>query len=100
MLQRACACGQHSAASGTCRGCAKEKEALQRSALYREPLQGNAAAPPVVHDVLRASGQPLDSATRAFMEPRFGHDFSHVRVHLDSRAEKSAEAVNALAYTV
>jgi Domain of unknown function (DUF4157) len=57
-------------------------------------------APPIVHDVLRSPGQPLDAATRAFMEPRFGHDFSGVRVHTDARAAESAQAVNALAYTV
>ncbi|GAC1343004.1 MAG: hypothetical protein NVSMB27_02490 [Ktedonobacteraceae bacterium] len=34
------------------------------------------------------------------MEPRFGHDFSRVRVHTDDRAAESARAVNALAYTV
>jgi hypothetical protein len=34
------------------------------------------------------------------MEPRFGHDFSRVRVHTDARANASARAVNALAYTV
>jgi hypothetical protein len=34
------------------------------------------------------------------MEPRFGYDFSRVRVHADSKAAKSAEAVNAQAYTV
>jgi hypothetical protein len=34
------------------------------------------------------------------MEPRFGHDFSRVRVHADARAADSARAVNALAYTV
>jgi hypothetical protein len=34
------------------------------------------------------------------MEPRFGHDFSHVRVHTDAKAAESARAVNALAYTV
>jgi hypothetical protein len=45
-------------------------------------------------------GQPLDSATRAFMETRFGHDFSGVRVHTDSKAAESTRAVNALAYTV
>jgi hypothetical protein len=49
---------------------------------------------------LRSSGQPLDAAARAFMEPRFGYDFSRVRVHADSKAAKSAEAVNAQAYTV
>ena len=36
-----------------------------------------------VHEVLQAPGQPLDTATRAFMEPRFGYDFSRVRVHAD-----------------
>ncbi|WP_437993244.1 eCIS core domain-containing protein [Sorangium sp. So ce145] len=57
------------------------------------------AAPPVVQEVLRSPGQPLDAATRAFMEPRFGHDFSSVRVHADARAAESAAAIDALAYT-
>lgn len=61
---------------------------------------GGQLAPPIVHEVLRSAGQPLDPATRAFMEPRFGHDFSNVRVHTDSQAMASARAVNALAYTV
>jgi len=56
--------------------------------------------PPIVHEVLRSPGQPLDAATRAFMEPRLGHNFSQVRVHTDTRAAESAAAVNALAYTV
>jgi len=49
---------------------------------------------------LRSPGEPLDATTRAFFEPRFGHDFSKVRVHVDSTAAESARAVNALAYTV
>ena len=57
-------------------------------------------APPIVHDVLNSPGQPLDAATRAFFEPRFGHDFSNVRVHADAGAAESARSVNALAYTV
>ena len=44
--------------------------------------------------------EPLDAATLAFVEPRFGHDFGKVRVHSDTRASESAKAVNALAYTV
>jgi predicted chitinase len=58
------------------------------------------AAPPVVGEALRQPGQALDGATRALMESRFGHDFSRVRVHADSRASDSARAVNAAAYTV
>jgi LysM repeat protein len=56
-------------------------------------------APPVVHDVLRSPGQSLDGSTRAFFEPRFGRDFSQVRVHTDERAARSARAIGATAYT-
>ena len=45
-------------------------------------------------------GDSLDPQTRANMEPRFGYDFSNVRVHTNERAQESAQAVNALAYTV
>ena len=72
--------------------------ALQRD----EPNTSSAStsAPPDVHEVLGGSGQPLDSSTRSFMEPRFGHDFGNVRVHFDARAAASARSVKALAYTV
>lgn len=70
---------------------------LQRAAVKREVMS---EAPLIVHEVLRSPGQALDSATRAVMEPSFGHDFSQVRVHTDAKAAESASAVNALAYTV
>src|SRR5689334_3789093 len=70
---------------------------LQRSA----PDGGGAfSAPAVVRDVLNSTGRALDAGTRAYMESRFGHDFSQVRVHTDAQAAESAQAVNALAYTV
>ena len=56
--------------------------------------------PSIVPDVLRSPGEPLDAAARAFMEPRFGHDFSQVRIHADAKAAESAQVVNAVAYTV
>jgi hypothetical protein len=56
--------------------------------------------PADVHEVLGSPGQPLDSGTRAFMEPRFGRDFGNVRVHTDIAAAESARAINAIAYTV
>jgi hypothetical protein len=56
-------------------------------------------ARPTVFEVLRSPGQPLDAETRAFFEPRFGHNFSTVRIHTDAKAAESARAVNALAYT-
>lgn len=98
ILQRTCAsCGQHTVAGGGCSECDMKKSLLQRNPSNSKVTNG---VPPMVHEVLRSPGQPLDAATRAFMEPRFGHDFSGVRVHTDSRAVQSAQAVNALAYTM
>jgi len=70
---------------------------LQRSSASHA---GPATVPPIVHEVLRSSGQPLDADTRTFMEPRFGHDFSRVHVHTDPKATESARQTNALSYTV
>ncbi len=70
---------------------------LHRAAAEPAPVDG---VPPIVHDVLRSPGQPLDLATRGFMEPRFGHDFSHVHVHADPGAAGSAVSIGARAYTV
>ncbi len=83
------------------RGLNDEKE-LQRNAtpdqgsdseLGQETLAG-------VHEVLRSPGQPMDLAARALFEPRFGRNFSQVRIHADSKASESARAVNARAYTI
>jgi hypothetical protein len=68
----------------------------------KQEARGHAGteAPPVVHQALMEKGRPLDAGTRAFMEPRFGHDFSGVRVHTGSLARESARAIGARAYTV
>jgi len=76
----------------------KEEEPLLRKASSESASIGT--APPIVDEVLQSPGQPLDPATRRFMEGRFDHDFGNVRVHRDDRAEASARAVNAHAYTV
>jgi len=52
-----------------------------------------------VIDTLNAPGRPLDNATRAEMESRFGYDFAGVRVHTDEKAARSARAIDALSYT-
>jgi hypothetical protein len=48
---------------------------------------------------LHSGGQALSTEARNFYEPRFGYDFSNVKVHTDSIAAKSAQSINALAYT-
>jgi len=57
-------------------------------------------APPEVQAVLDTSGNPLDSATRGFMQRRLGHNFADVRVHADEQAARSASSVGSVAYTV
>ena len=146
ILQRKCACGQHTSGGGKCAACSdKEKlkqplqaklqigeanDSYEREAdrvaeqVMRMPTPGNSETndylqakplvqrrtansqsagtevPSIVHEVLGSSGSPLDQTTRDYMEPRFGFDFSQVRVHNDAKAAQSAKVVNALAYTV
>ena len=60
VLQRQCAgCGNHTVAGGECEEC-------------------NSNAPGIVDEVLNSPGQPLNVATRTFMEQRFSHDFSGI----------------------
>jgi hypothetical protein len=65
-----------------------------------------ASAAPVIDPVIEAkihslqsSGHPLPSAERAFFEPKFGHDFSQVRIHIGAQAEEAARALRARAFT-
>jgi hypothetical protein len=96
-LQSKCACGKEMRAGGECEECKKKREAAMQG--YAADSAISATVPAIVNDVLRSSGQALDPATRAFMEPRFGHDFGSVRIHSDDKAAESARAVDSLAYT-
>jgi len=97
-LHRACSCG------GGRPNCATGQPGREHVSLQTKRIQagdtGQVATPPIVHEVLRSPGQPLDPGTRAFMEPRFGCDFSRVRVHSGAAAQQSARDMNANAYTV
>src|SRR4029079_10369717 len=46
------------------------------------------------------SGAPLPADVRSFFEPRFGHDFSGVRLHTDGEAGRAARGTEARAYTI
>lgn len=47
---------------------------------------------------LSNGGKPLSREEKAFFEPRFGYDFSNVRLHTDSKANQSAGDIQAKAY--
>ncbi|MBD3884275.1 DUF4157 domain-containing protein [Phormidium tenue FACHB-886] len=73
----------------------EEDELMRKSSEAGEIGEG---AIEQVNRAVRSGGQPLDQSTRDFMEPRFGHDFSQVRIHADSQASDSAQAIHARAY--
>lgn len=49
---------------------------------------------------LPSRGASLPHAVRSHFEPRFGYDFSNVKVHTDSAAARSAQSINAHAFTI
>ncbi len=105
-----------------CAGCAEETEhgQVQRQAVEsgareqveddeEELVQTKSAAghaPEVTPSLaaginsLRGRGQPLSPSERDFFEPRFGHDFSQVRIHTDQKSADLARSINARAFTV
>ena len=78
-----------------CAECEEQEKTLQRKENGNTKADGLSS----VENVLKKSGQPLDSDTRNFMEGRFGYDFSHVQLHNNSEANQSSAAINAKAYT-
>lgn len=87
--------------SRKCASCQEEETQKLRTARQQTSnARAEPEAPSIVYEVLRSPGQPLDSGVRKFLEPRFGHDFSQVRVHTNARAAESARALGAHAYTV
>ena len=81
-----------------CGHCEEEEKSLQRK---ENNGQGSAAGPDLENYLgsLNGIGQPLPAEERSFYEPRLGYDFSSVRIHTGTTAARSAQSINALAYT-
>ncbi len=77
---------------------AEKKDELQRKETDEEELKSDGSLENYVGG-LSAAGNPLPDDIRNFYEPRFGFDFSAVKIHSDAVAAKSAQSINALAYT-
>jgi hypothetical protein len=85
-----------------CDACAEEDDKIQRKAdeelIQKKSVDATAAeADGAVNNI--SGGDPLPASVRNFFEPRFGYDFSGVRIHTGSPAAESAHALNARAYT-
>ena len=93
-----------------CEECEEEEEGLRRQPLEEEVVQPK-AKPGLSHRPpgagveslvasLRGGGRALHPAERSFFEPRFGHDFSNVRVHTGGIAAAAAQSIHARAFTL
>jgi hypothetical protein len=86
--------------SRKCAECEEEEKKLQMKPAAASPASAAGEAPPIVHEVLRQPGRPLDAETRAFFEPRLGYDFGLVRLHTGPAADAAAGSIQAHAFTV
>src|SRR5262249_419479 len=68
MLQRKCACGQHTIAGSECEACNRKKQSMPQTACSAHESE----VPTIVHQVLSSPGTPLGTETRNFFEPRLG----------------------------
>lgn len=85
--------------------CLAKQQDQEHQLVKRRHIQakniGESIGYPILKDALLfSSSQPLDSVTRAFFEPRFGFDFSSIRIHTDSNAAEAAESIQSRAFTV
>src|SRR6266540_4482113 len=81
----------------------EEQPVHMKSTLQRAAGEESVDAGPSIEQQLGQSsgnGSPLPEAVRFYMEPRFGTDFSGVRVHTGSEAQHLNRSLNAQAFTV
>jgi len=93
-IQRKCAA---CAAGATCPKCEEEQRIQPKEKPGHTPSVSAQTTAQIA--ALRGRGQPLPPAVRSFFEPRFGRDFSQVRVHSDNQAAETADALSARAFT-
>ncbi len=78
----------------------EEEEVINAKAAHGQTPDLTPGLETRINTMRSSGGRPLDPATQAFMESRFGYDFNRVRVHTGSRDAETARALNARAFTV
>lgn len=76
----------------------QEQEHIQAKEQLGQPSTGLSSLEPRLIES-KGGGQPLSQKVRGLMEPRFGYDFSHVRIHTDSEAARLSQTLGAQAFT-
>lgn len=82
-----------------CSQCREEEDELVQPKLRpgAAPAAGSARS---LAGLPSGHGTPLSDERRAYFEPRFGHDFSDVRVHAGTAAADASHSIGARAFTV
>lgn len=80
-----------------CSHCEEEEKKAQRKENSSEEIIASPHTENYINSL--SEGRALNEQERSFFEPRIGYNFSNVRLHTDSVAAKSAQSINALAYT-
>jgi Domain of unknown function (DUF4157) len=101
-VQRACAAC--ASGGGLCPECQEELRRQPNEGAPQSKSAPGQLSPPLETNIrsLLAGGQPLTDSQRGFFEPRFGSDFSAVRIHTDSNPGVDAitRSLNARAFTI
>jgi hypothetical protein len=82
-----------------------EEEEMAMAKHISDIQRDGAGVPPVTDDMenqinsAKGGGQPIPEDTRNFLEPRFGQDFSNVRIHTGAEADNLNNSLQAKAFT-
>lgn len=77
-----------------------KKKIVQKDSVGAGPSMVPAGIESSIDSMSASGGSPLNGNVRALFEPRFGYDFSDVRVHTGEGAAGAAVALGARAFTV
>lgn len=88
-----------------CKGCSDESARIPSDAgelQIQRQANGKDNAGEVSSDFTSrlGAGARLDTASRGYFEPRFGHDFGNVRIHTGPQAAAAAHSIRARAFTL
>src|SRR5258708_31213270 len=92
-LQRKCSCGGSGDGDCKCDEHKEDKEVRRKAVRRSSGLALNERPSPIVRDVLRSAGHPLDNSTRHFFERGFNTHFGRLRVHFARQPSKWARTL-------
>jgi hypothetical protein len=80
-----------------CADCEEEEKSMQHKEKSSDAMNAPVAAEKYINTL--SGGNAMNEKDKSFFESRMGYDFSQVKIHTDTKAARSAQSVNALAYT-